>query len=139
MITTPGLITAPKKLENSTTETGDYPSSTDGTYPVITYLSSIYVEDPGVGYSLSDEVVITPSEGAVATIDVTDLGAIKSIRVTQKGEGFKVKPTVYIKSRGGIGAILSGQLGIDNVDEESMREPGVSDKIIQVNDVVGAY
>lgn len=139
VITTPGLITAPKKLENSTTETGDYPSSTDGTYPVITYLSSIYVEDPGVGYSLSDEVVITPSEGAVATIDVTDLGAIKSIRVTQKGEGFKVKPTVYIKSRGGIGAILSGQLGIDNVDEESMREPGVSDKIIQVNDVVGAY
>ena len=139
VVTTPGTITTPEKPETSTTEVGDYPSSTDGTYPVITHLSSIYVQDPGVGYSLSDEVVITPSEGATATIDVTDLGAIKSIRVTQKGEGFKVKPTVYIKSRGGIGAVLSGQLGIDKVDEESMREPGVSDKIIQVNDVVGAY
>jgi hypothetical protein len=139
VVTTPGTITTPEKPETSTTEVGDYPSSTDGTYPVITYLSSIYVEDPGVGYSLSDEVVITPSEGATATINVTDLGAIKSIRVTKKGEGFKVKPTVYIKSRGGIGAVLSGQLGIDNVDEERMREPGVSDKIIQVNDVAGAY
>lgn len=139
VVTKPGTITTPEKPETSTTEVGDYPSSTDGTYPVITHLSSIYVQDPGVGYSLSDEVVITPSEGATATIDVTELGAIKSIRVTQKGEGFKVKPTVYIKSRGGIGAVLSGQLGIDNVDEERMREPGVSDKIIQVNDVVGAY
>ena len=43
---------------------GDYPSSTDGTYPVITHLASIYVQDPGTGYSNSDEVVITPSEGA---------------------------------------------------------------------------
>lgn len=135
----PGTITTPEKEKTSDIERGDYPSSTDGTYPVITHLASIYVEDPGVGYSLSDEVVITPSEGAEVSITVTELGAIESIRVTKRGEGFKVKPTAYIKSRGGIGAKLSPQLGIDNVDEERLKEPGVSDKVIQVKDVVGAY
>ena len=83
--------------------------------------------------------MITPSEGAEATITVTELGAIKTIKVTKKGEGFKVKPTAYIKSKGGIGAIINPQLGIDTVDEEKLKEPGVSDKVIQVKDVVGAY
>ena len=67
------------------------------------------------------------------------MGAIKSIRVTKKGEGFKVKPTAYIRSRGGVGAKLSPQLGIDTIDKERLKEPGVSDKVIQVEDVVGAY
>ena len=134
-----GTITAPKKSKSSNDEGGDYPSSTDGTYPVITHLSTIYVQDPGTGYSASDEVVLTPSEGAEASITVNDQGAITSIRVTKKGEGFKVKPTAYIKSKGGIGAKLSPQLGIDNVDKERLKEPGISDKVIQVNDVVGAY
>lgn len=134
-----GIVTAPKKKETSDDDRGDYPSSTDGTYPVITHLASIYVEDPGAGYSNSDEVIITPSQGAKATITVTELGAIKSIRVTSKGEGFKVKPTAYIKSRGGIGAVINPQLGIDTISQERLKEPDVSDKVIQVQDVVGAY
>ena len=138
-VTKPGKITTPEKEETSDDELGDYPSSTDGTYPVITHLASMYVEDSGVGYSNSDEVVITPSEGAEASITVTELGAIKTIKVTKKGEGFKVKPTAYIKSKGGIGAIINPQLGIDTVDEEKLKEPGVKDKVIQVKDVVGAY
>ena len=108
-VTKPGTVTALKKEETSDVVRGDYPSSTDGTYPVITHLASIYVQDPGTGYSNSDEVVITPSEGKEASITVTELGAIKSIRVTKKGEGFKVKPTAYIRSRGGVGAKLSPQ------------------------------
>ena len=59
--------------------------------------------------------------------------------MTKKGEGFKVRPTAYIKSKGGIGAKLSPQLGIDKVNGERLNEPGISDKVIQVNDVVGAY
>ena len=134
-----GTITAPKKSKSSDDEEGDYPVSADGTYPVITHLASIYVQDPGTGYSASDEVVLTPSEGAEASITVNEQGAITSIRVTKKGEGFKVKPTAYIKTKDGIGAKLSPQLGIDTVDKEKLKEPGVSDKVIQVNDVVGAY
>lgn len=139
VVTTPGLITAPKKSENSTTLSDDYPSSSDGTYPVITHLSTIFVQDPGVGYSSSDEVIITPNEGAEVSINVTDMGAIRSIRVTKKGEGFKVRPTAYIKSRGGIGAVLIPQLGIDTVDEELLNEPGISDRVIQVRDVARGY
>ena len=79
----------------------------------------MYVEETGVGYSNSDEVVITLVKGSRATITVTELGAIKNIKVTKKGEGFKVKPTAYIKSKGGIGLLLILNLGIDTVDEEN--------------------
>ena len=36
-VTKSGKITTPKKEETSDDELGDYPSSTDGTYPVITH------------------------------------------------------------------------------------------------------
>ena len=76
---------------------------------------------------------------AVATITVTELGAIKNIKVTKKGEGFKVKPTAISSLKVVLEAIINPQLGIDTVDEEKLKEPGVSDKVIQVKDVVGAY
>ena len=71
-----------------------------------------------------------------ATITVTELGAIKNIKVTKKGEGFKVKPTAISSLKVVLG-IINPQLGIDTVDEEKLKEPGVSDKVIQVKDVVG--
>ena len=133
-----GQITAPKP-EASARESGEYPSKSDGTYPVITHLSSVYIQDPGVGYSASDEVILSPDNGAKAEITVTQLGAIESIRVTQEGEGFKVRPTAYIKSKGGIGAVLAPQLGLNRIEKERLTEPGIADKVIQVQDVVGAY
>ena len=108
----------------------------------MTNLQTIYVRDPGVGYSTGDEVMIDPPEGARAQISVTKVGGIKSIKVTKEGEGFKVLPRVWIKSRGGVGAVLSPVLGIDRVSRERLKEPGVAEKVIQVTDVAsqtGAY
>ena len=59
--------------------------------------------------------------------------------MTQEGEGFKVRPTAYIKSKGGIGAVLAPQLGLNRIEKERLTEPGIADKVIQVQDVVGAY
>ena len=134
----PGQITAPEP-ETSSRDAGEYPADSDGKYPVITYLSTIFVQDPGVGYSASDEVILTPSNGAEATITVTELGAIESIRVIQKGEGFKVRPTAYIKTEGGIGALLAPQLGLNRIEKERLTEPGIADKVIQVEDVARGY
>ena len=138
----PGIITAPAQTRTGITSEGSYPQSSDGTYPVMTNLQTIYVRDPGVGYSTGDEVMIDPPEGARAQISVTKVGGIKSIKVTKEGEGFKVLPKVWIKSRGGVGAVLSPVLGIDRVSRERLKEPGVADKVIQVTDVAsqtGAY
>ena len=132
-----GNITAPSvdRLSNN----GDYPMSSDGTYPVIMYLGSIVIDDAGIYYEEGDEIVIEPSHGAKAELRVSDVGSIRSIKVTQPGEGFKELPNVYVKSKNGLRSNLIPQLGVNRVSAESVREPGVADKVIQVVDTVGGY
>jgi len=131
----PGQITAPAQTRAGIASEGSYPQSSDGTYPVMTRLQTVYVRNPGVGYATGDEVVIDPPEGSKAEITVTPVGGIKTIRVTSQGEGFKVLPRVWVKSRGGVGAVLSPILGIDRLSKEQLKEPGIAEKVIQVTDV----
>ena len=42
---------------------GDYPMSSDGTYPVIMYLVGIVIDDAGIYYEEGDEIVVEPSHG----------------------------------------------------------------------------
>ena len=133
----PGVITAPEVSQD--TIDGNEPMISDGTYPVITYLIGIYVDIPGTGYEEGDEVVITPSKGAKATLRVTPQGGVLGIKVTKSGEGFREMPRVYIKSKTGIGARLLPQLGVNRVSAKLAKEPGVADKIVQVVDVAGGY
>ena len=133
----PGVITAPEVSQD--TIQGNEPMISDGTYPVITYMLGIYVDLPGTGYEEGDEVVITPSNGAKATLRVTPQGGVLGIKVTKSGEGFREMPRVYIKSKTGIGARLLPQLGVNRVSAKLATEPGVADKIVQVVDVAGGY
>ena len=132
-----GNITAPVPV-NIVSE-GDYPMNSNGTYPVIMYLGSIVIDDPGIYYEEGDEIVIEPSHGAKAELRVSEVGSIRSIKVTQPGEGFKEMPNVYIKSKTGVRSKLLPQLGVNRVSAEAVREPGLADKVIQVVDTVGGY
>ena len=132
-----GNITAPSVDRLS--DLGDYPMSADGKYPVIMYLGSIMIDDPGIYYEQGDEIVIEPSHGAKAELTVSDVGSIRSIKVTEPGEGFKELPNVYVKSKRGVRSKLLPQLGVNRVSAEAVREPGVADKVIQVVDTVGGY
>ena len=132
-----GNITSPSV--DRTSDLGDYPMSADGTYPVIMYLGSIVIDDPGVYYEEGDEIVIEPSHGAKAELRVSDVGSIRSIKVTEPGEGFKELPNVYVKSKKGLRSNLLPQLGVNRVSAEAVKEPGVADKVIQVVNTVGGY
>jgi len=132
-----GNITAPVPI-NVGSE-GDYPMSSDGTYPVIMYLGSIVIDDPGIYYEDGDEIVIEPSHGAKAELRVSEVGSIRSIKVTEPGEGFKEMPNVYVKSKKGLRSNLLPQLGVNRVSAEAVREPGIADKVIQVVNTVGGY
>ena len=132
-----GNITAPVPV-NVGSE-GDYPMSSDGTYPVIMYLGSIVIDDPGIYYEEGDEIIIEPSHGAKAELRVSDVGSIRSIKVTEPGEGFKELPNVYVKSKKGLRSNLLPQLGVNRVSAEAVKEPGVADKVIQVVNTVGGY
>ena len=132
-----GNITSP--LPNNIDSEGDYPMGANGTYPVIMYLGSIVIDDPGIYYEEGDEIVIEPSHGAKAELRVSEVGSIRSIKVTEPGEGFKEIPNVYIKSKRGIRSKLLPQLGVNRVSAESVREPSLADKVIQVKNTVGGY
>ena len=71
-------------------------------YPAITSIANIQVTTPGLGFSNSDTVVISSTNGGNATANVITNanGAITSINVTANGAGFTVDdyPTATVTS-----------------------------------------
>jgi len=130
-----GNITVPNPTKG--TIKFDFPTSSDGTYPVILYLRAIYIDIPGASYKDGDEVIISPSKGAKAVIETSPSGGVYRIKVTETGEGFKEMPRVYIKSDTGIGARLLPQLGVNRVEEDKIDADTV-DKVVNVTDTTGS-
>ena len=118
-----------------TLERGTYPSA-DGAYPVIMYLCDIVIVNSGHLYQEIDEVVIEPSMGAEASIQVDEFGRLIGIKVTKPGEGFKEWPTIYIKSETGYNGVLRPKLCIDRISSDRVEEVGF-EKVISVVDCVG--
>ena len=129
-----GNITTPFPVKGTTGN--KFPTGADGTYPVILYLRAIYVDIPGTSYQEGDEVIISPSNGAKASIKTTNVGGVYKIKVTKTGEGFKEMPKVYIKSDTGIGARLLPQLGVNRVEEDKLDAETAS-KVVNVTDTTG--
>lgn len=130
-----GNITTPKAVKG--TIDSQFPTSSDGTYPVILYLRAVYVDIPGALYKEGDEVIIEPDNGAKAVIKTSNSGGIYRIKVTETGEGFKEMPKIYIKSDTGIGARLLPQLGVNRVDKDDI-DADTADKVVNVTDTTGS-
>ena len=130
-----GNITVPNPTKG--TIKFDFPTSSDGTYPVILYLRAIYIDIPGASYKDGDEVIISPSKGAKAVIETSPSGGVYRIKVTETGEGFKEMPRVYIKSDTGIGSRLLPQLGVNRVEEDKI-DANTVDKVVNVTDTTGS-
>lgn len=116
-----------------TTPPADYEEERTG-YPVLLYLCDIQVESPGSGYEPNDPVIIEPSRGAEASIQVDNYGRVVGVKVTKPGEGFKELPRVYIDSDNGYNAVLIPKLCIDK--DVDLDDP---EKIVQVVDCVGKF
>ena len=115
-----------------------YPSSSDGTYPVIMYMLGLFIDNPGVKYEVGDEIVISPSKGAKAKIHkVTEQGSIVSIKLTSQGEGYKEMPNVFVRSTNGSGAKLLPQLGVNRVTQDDLDDEEIESKVVNVVDSTG--
>lgn len=135
LVRLPGLFTTPKP--DYSRVSGDYPTSSTGSYPVILYLCEIYIDQSGINYTPGDNIVIEPDLGAIAEPKFDRQGRVYSIKVTQSGEGFTEYPRVYIESETGYNAVLRPKLCIDRVGNDELKEPEFQDKIITVIDCVG--
>jgi len=132
-----GTITTPSAPDVKPYE--DYPSSSDGSYPVILYLCGLEISDPGFLYSEGDSVVIEPSNGATAEITLGAFGLINSVKVTSPGEGFTEVPEIFIQTETGYNARVLPRFCIDRISQDELKEPTpeIQDKIISVIDCVG--
>ena len=99
-------------------------------------LCDIVIVNSGYSYQKTDEVVIEPSMGAEASIQLDEFGRLIGIKVTKAGEGFKEWPTIYIKSETGYNAVLRPKLCIDRISSDKVEDVGVG-KVISVVDCVG--
>lgn len=119
------------------------PTSSDASYPVILTIDRIIVIEDGAGYNPDDKVIITPSNGASAKINITSFGRISSITVTNGGTAFDEIPEITIESETGLGAVLRPVFKINrlkDLNEEELKiieETVPKDKIINVVDCVG--
>ena len=135
LIELPGVFTTPKPEYRR--PSGDYPTSSNGSYPVILYLCEIFIDESGINYSPGDKIVIEPDIGAVAEPKFDARGRVTSIKVTESGEGFTEYPRLYIQSETGYNAVLRPKLCIDRVGNDELKEPTFQDKVITVIDCVG--
>jgi len=127
-----GTFTTPE-LPPADLDRGPYPSS-DSSYPVIMYLCEIIIVSSGHKYKPDDEIVIEPSMGAEASLQLDEFGRVIGVKVTKPGEGFTEWPTIYIKSETGYNADLRPKLCIDRISSDKVEE-GIS--TISVVDCVG--
>ena len=135
LIELPGVFTTPKPEYRR--PSGDYPTSSNGSYPVILYLCEIFIDESGINYSPRDKIIIEPDIGAVAEPKFDARGRVTSIKVTESGEGFTEYPRVYIQSETGYNVVLRSKLCIDRVGNDELKEPTFQDKVITVIDCVG--
>jgi len=139
-----GTITAPTTNQIELNMRGinvnpRYPSlGGSNNYPVVLYLCEIIVNDAGLGYKDTDQVIIKPDYGATATPKFDKFGRLLSVKVTAGGEGFQEVPRVYIKSDTGFGSDIIPKFCIDRLGADDLeREPSLQDKVITVIDCVG--
>lgn len=75
-------------------------------YPVVTEIQEIFVDDPGFGYEPGDTLEVVPSNGAVLEPVINDRGEITKVNVIQPGIGFIDLPEIIINSPRGYNAKL---------------------------------
>jgi hypothetical protein len=119
-------------------------------YPVLLRLKQVIIENPGINYSTTDTIRITPSNGAVLEPVFGPFGKIVEVKVLNPGLGFTEYPTISVVTSPTVSAIPGADgpqvpgvpTGINASFRpvfEVVRDPiqVEEDKLIQVTDLVG--
>ena len=104
------------------------------TYPVVLIIDEIKVLDPGFGYRPGDQLIINPSNGAVADLVINERGEVETVNLIQSGIGFLDLPNLSTNSPTGFNATFSTifkpiRIDINKPIEDQIRE-FIENKII---------
>ena len=108
-------------------------------YPVVAEIESVFVKNPGFGYTKNDIIVIQNNKGAELEFKVNDVGEVIEVVVINGGIGFADVPFIAISSPTGYNfeavAVFKfkplSEIDINNI----IPPPGA--KLISVIDCVG--
>jgi len=107
------------------------PGSRELGYPVTLRLKQVIVENPGINYSGTDQIQITPSNSAILEPVFGPFGTVESVNVLNPGLGFTEYPQIRLISETGVNASFRPVF-------EVVRDPIVlPERLIQVTDLVG--
>ena len=107
-------------------------------YPVVTEINEVFVDDPGFGYEPGDTLEVIPDNGAVLEPIINDRGEIAQVKVIKPGIGFIDLPEIVINSPRGYNAKLIPVLKvipIADIPDPTVIPPGT--QLISVVDCVG--
>jgi hypothetical protein len=111
-------------------------------YPVVTEIEEIFVDDPGFGYEPGDTIDVVSndgkSKGAILEPVINDRGEIAQVKVIKPGIGFIDLPEIVINSPRGYNAKLIPVLKVTpiaDIPDPTVIPPGT--QLISVVDCVG--
>jgi len=114
------------------------PDPQSPTYPVVTEIEEVFVDNPGFGYEPGDTLEVVPNNGAVLEPVINDRGEIAQVKVISPGIGFVDLPEIVINSPRGYNAKLIPVLRVIPIAE--IPDPTIipaGTQLISVVDCVG--
>lgn len=136
IIEEPQTLTA-DTLEETIKPIGLEPTLDTGKYPIILEIGKVVISDPGFSYNDTDEIIISPNNGAIMKPEFDSLGSLTKVNLISSGQGFTEFPNIYIQSDTGYNAKITPVFNIRRVDDEQIQVP--ESQIISVVDCVGKF
>lgn len=128
----------PTNLQPGDTLFTPRPPSDSSTYPIVTEIDEIYIDDPGFGYEPGDTIEVVPNNGAILEPIINQRGEISKVNVIKPGVGFIDLPKIIVNSPRGYNAKLIPVLRViplDDISNLSVIPDGT--QLITVVDCVG--
>tara|TARA_R100001594_G_scaffold4931_2_gene16194 strand:+ start:25 stop:2985 length:2961 start_codon:yes stop_codon:yes gene_type:complete len=120
------------------TDRDKYAGLGDGKYPVILGIESVNVSDPGFNYSPTDEITVSPNNGAKLIPKFDPLGSLIGVDILNSGSGFNDDVDIYIKSKTGYNAKMIPVFNVKSVGDDPNLLPDDT-SLVQVIDCVGKF
>jgi hypothetical protein len=140
--TVPGISTVPGGVGGVPGVVGGVPGRVPLSYPAVTEIEEVYVDNPGFNYNPGDtiEVISVPegkNNGAVLKPIINDRGEIESVKVIKPGLGFSDLPRIVVNSPTGYNAQLIPILKV--IPLSSIPDPETVERVsvLSIVDCVG--